>query len=294
MNRNPLCCIAYACAMLALLAGLAGCGSGRRGDRRSDIIAFQARDGQGVRQIWVTDGSGSPPRQLTTVSSNVQPSVSGNGRIVFTSNRDGDFEIYIMNADGTDQRNLTQDPGRDWYPAISWDGTKVAFASDRGGTENIYVMNADDTGVAALASGTDLRHSAFSRDGSTLAFVSNLDIYSVPSAGGSAVNILSNPGIDKSPCYSPDGEKIAFARNTEGTLQVWVANADGSDMDQLTNEAEGCGWPSWSPDGSKIVFVAKRGGEFRLYTMNTDGTGVAVLLPDTVIEEGQAWTSWGQ
>ncbi len=144
------------------------------------------------------------------------------------------------------------------------------------------------------APGTEVWHSAFSRDGSTLAFVRDLDIYAMPSAGGAAVPILSNPGADESPCYSPDGQKIAFARSTEGKLQVWVADADGSDMDQLTNEAEGCGWPSWSPDGSKIVFVAKRGGEFRLYTMDPDGTGIAVLLPDTVIEEGQAWTSWGQ
>ncbi|HET6452846.1 MAG TPA: hypothetical protein VFI02_00455 [Armatimonadota bacterium] len=281
------------CAVLALVSLLAGCGGGGGGER-SDIIAFHLRDGGGATQIWVTDADGSPPIQLTTLGTNIRPSISGNGRIVFHSYRDGNPEIYIMNADGTGQQRLTDDPANDWLPAISWDGTKVAFASDRGGTENIYVMNANGTGLTQLASGTDLRGCAFSKDGSTLAFVSDLDIYTVPSVGGTAVRILSNPGIDESPCYNPDGQKIAFARNTDGRLQVWVANADGSDMDQLTDEPEGCGWPSWSPDGSKIVFIPQRGGEYRLYTMNPDGTNVVPLLPDTEIDEENAWTSWGQ
>lgn len=199
-----------------------------------------------------------------------------------------------MNADGTGQQRLTDNPATDWLAAISWDGTKVAFASDRGGTENIYIMNANGTGLTHLASGTDLRGCAFSKDGSKLAFASNLDLYAVPSAGGFAVLIASNPGTDQSPCYNPDGQKIAFARNTDGRLQVWVANADGSNPQQLTDEADGCGWPSWSPDGSKLVFIAYRDGKVNMYIMNPDGTNVVPLLWNTEIDEGNAWTSWGQ
>ena len=289
MNRNALRGILYALATLALLAVFAGCGGG--GGWSSDIIAFQAKDDQGVMQIWATDGRGRSPVQLTTQGFNAFPSVSGTGRIVFCSMRDGDYEVYIMNVDGTGQQRLTQDPAHDMYPSISWDGTKIAFVS-RSGTESLYVMNADGTGVTQLASGTYLLDTAFTRDGSTVAFVNDSDIYTVPVTGGPAVKLLGGLGIDECPCYSPDDTKIAYAWPPQGhTLQVCLANADGTEVEQLTYEPHGCGWPAWSPDGSKIAFVAHRDGIYRLCTMNPDGTGVAVLLHD---KEVLPHISWGQ
>ena len=281
------------CAVLALLTCFVGCGGGG-GAGTSDIIAFHLRDGSGATQIWVTDAIGTPPIQLTTLGTNYCPSVSGNGKVVFHSMRDGNPEVYIMNADGTGQQRLTDNPANDRFAAINWEGTRVAFSSDRSGTESLYVMNADGTGVTLLATGTRIGQSAFSRDGSMLAFEDDLDIYSVPAAGGSVVKILGNPGIDESPSYSPDGEKIAFAWPPLGhTLQVCIANADGSEIVPLTDEPEGCGWPSWSPDGTRIVFVARRNGKLSLYTMNPDGTDIAPVLRNTEIDEGNAWTSWG-
>ena len=74
-----------------------------------------------------------------------------NGLIAFASNRDGNFEIYVMNPDGSGQTNITNNPASDNYPAWSPDGSKIAFSSDRDGNAEIYVMNADGSGVRRVA-----------------------------------------------------------------------------------------------------------------------------------------------
>jgi Tol biopolymer transport system component len=78
------------------------------------------------------------------------PTVAPEGRIAFTSDRDGNPEIYLMDADGTGIERLTDDPAQDLYPAWSPDGTKIAFASDRDGDFDLYVMDADGTGERRL------------------------------------------------------------------------------------------------------------------------------------------------
>jgi hypothetical protein len=154
-------------------------------------------------------------------------------KIAFASNRDGNTEIYVMNADGSNQVNLTNNAGNDFNPAFSPDGSKIAFASDRDGNQEIYVMNAD---------------------------------------GSNQVNLTNAAGDDFNPAFSPDGSKIAFTSTRDGNAEIYVMNADGSNQVNLTNTAGDDFNPAFSPDGSKIAFASFRDGNTEIYVMNADGS----------------------
>jgi hypothetical protein len=130
------------------------------------------------------------------------------GRIAFASNRDGNFEIYVMNADGSGVTRLTNNPANDWQPSWSPDGRRIAFVSDRNGNPKIYVMNADGSGQT---------------------------------------NLTNNPGIDWDPSWSPDGKRIAFDSNRDGNYEIYIMNADGSGVTRLTYNPADDTRPSWSP-----------------------------------------------
>ncbi len=108
------------------------------------------------------------------IAQNVQAQAST--KIAFTSERDGNFEIYVMNADGTGQTNLTNNPATDVEPSFSPDGTKIAFRSNRNGNDQIYVMTAYGSGQTNLSNNmtNDLQPS-FSLDGMKIAFRSQRD-----------------------------------------------------------------------------------------------------------------------
>ncbi len=140
------------------------------------------------------------------------PTPTSSGKIAFVSDRDGNFEIYVMNADGSGVTRLTNHRGRDVSPAWSPDGRRIAFASKRDGNWEIYVMNADGTGVTRL---TD-----------------------------------HHRGDRTTPAWSPDGRRIAFASNLDGFWEIYVMNADGSGVTRLTDHTEEDRHPAWSPDGA--------------------------------------------
>lgn len=120
---------------------------------------------------------------------------TANSKIAFASTRDGNYEIYVMNPDGTNQTRLTNNNAEDAQPSWSPDGTKIAFDSYRDGNLEIYVMNTDGTGQTRLT---------------------------------------NNPAIDGEPSWSPDGTKIAFASWRSGGSNIFVMNSDGSNPVQLT------------------------------------------------------------
>jgi Tol biopolymer transport system component len=204
-----------------------------------------------------------------------------NGKITFDSNRDGgNYDIYVMNADGSEQTRLTTDPGIDEDPNWSPDGTKIAFNSIRDGNREIYVMNADGSEQTRLTTdpGSD-DGPDWSPDGTKIAFRSDRDglaeIYVMNADGSNPIRLTNNDASDVLPAWSPDGTKIAFASNRNGDIaEIYVMNADGSEQTRLTNNPAIDTTPDWSPDGEKIVF--RRNLESQnpeIYIMNAaDGT----------------------
>jgi Tol biopolymer transport system component len=127
-------------------------------------------------------------------------------RITFATDRDGNFEIYAMNADGSGQTRLTRNVASDYGPAWSPDRSRIAFHSDRDGNAEIYVMNANGSGQT---------------------------------------NVTNNPAYDNYPAWSPDGSKIAFRSARDGNNDIYVMDADGTDQDRLTSSAAIDRCPDW-------------------------------------------------
>ena len=231
----------------------------------------------------------------------ITPSFDG-PKIAFNTNRDGNFEIYLMDLDGTHLVNLTRNPALDVQPTWSPDGSKIAFVSDRDGNLEIYVMNVDGTGVIRL---TDYPLDDFNPSwaGSKIAFVRDFgDIFLMNDDGSEAVNVdsINNEDFATAPSLSPDGSKIAFTTDRDFFVnftdfsEVYVMNTDGSnpfdlsDHDTATDE-----FPEWSPDGERIAFHTDRDGNFEIYIIESDGSNPVNLTRHEGDDFLPAWSSDG-
>jgi len=171
-------------------------------------------------------------------------------------------EIYVMDADGSHQRNLTNNPADDVAPVWSPDGSRIAFVSDRKEYESddIYVMDADGSHQRNLTNNLAVDvNPVWSPDGSRLAFTSyrdgNSEIYVMDADGSNQTRLTDDPAWDEDPAWSPDGSCLAFLSNRDGNSEIYVMDADGSNQTRLTNNPDQDGYhPTWSPDGSRLVF----------------------------------------
>ena len=224
----------------------------------------------------------------------VASTMGPDGAILFTNDQDGDIEIFVMNADGTNERQLTNDPHYDEKPSWSPDGTQIAFQSDRDGDLEIFVMNADGTNVRQLTNNTHPERAPnWSPDGTQIAFQSyrdgDLDIFVMNADGTNERQLTNNTHHDWAPSWSPDGTQIAFQSDRGSGWQVFVMNADGTNERQLTPDRSNHGYPSWSPDGTQIAFQSDRGSGWQVFVMNADGTNERQLTPD---RSNHGYPSW--
>ena len=198
-------------------------------------------------------------------------------------------EIHVMNADGSNQVNLTNNSNNPAFlasPAWSPDGTKILFVSDRDGNREIYVMNADGSGAINLTNNPAADDCpTWSPDGTRISFERGNVIYVMHSDGSSPVALATLEGGDpywNEPAWSPDGTKIAF----RGVGGLSVINADGSDLRSLTS---GAVRPKWSPDGTKIAFTSDPMGSGEIYVINVDGSGLVNLTNNPAWDGFPAW-----
>jgi dipeptidyl aminopeptidase/acylaminoacyl peptidase len=215
--------------------------------------------------VWSMNADGSAAVNLTNhPAEDFAPAFSPDGsRIAFTSDRDGNQEIYVINADGSGQTRLTTAAGQDTNPAFSADGSKIAFTSDRDGNQELYLIGADGSGETRLTtSAANEGGAAFSADGTRLAYSSDQDgdqeIYVMAPNGSNPTRLTDNAVNDFDPAFSPDGLRLAFTSNRDGGIQqVYVMSPDGSGQVNVTNDAatRHSYQPAFSPDGSRIALA---------------------------------------
>jgi hypothetical protein len=209
-----------------------------------------------------------------------------NGKIAFVSNRDGNSEIYSMNANGSAQTRLTNDPANDSHPAWSPDGARIAFTTDRDGNNEIYVMNADGSSPTRITfTPASDSQPTWSPDGQRIAFQStrdgSFDIFIMSVSGANVIQLTNDPGIDIDPAFSPTGTKIVFASSRDGNHEIYSMNVDGTAQTRLTNNTLFDVRPDFSPTGTKIVYASNvpDGGGFvqQVVLMNENGSDATVL-----------------
>ena len=182
-------------------------------------------------------------QQVSAVSSDRSPAWSPDGsKIAFASNSSGNYDIFVMSADGTNRTQLTTSTSSDEHPTWSPDGTKIAFASMRSGNYDIWVMSADGSDQKSLTTGSE---------------------------------------DEISPAWNADCTKIAFASMRSGNYDIWVMSADGIEKTNLTTDKDADLDPAWSPDGTKIAFSSARRGSYNIWVMNSDGSSQAILTSGT-------------
>ena len=214
------------------------------------------------------------------------------GRIVFTSFRDGNAEIYVMDARGRNQERLTNHRAYDGYPDWSPDGTKIAFVSNRDGARfQIYVMDIHGKNPIRLTDGHGSKFDPdWSPDGGKIAF-------SVSDWGKKHIAVMDADGnrekletVAMDPSWSPDGKQIAFAQRGE----IYVIGVDGRGRKRVTHDLEHKLNPSFSPDGRRIAYDAEHKGFRRIFAVDADGRNRVRLTRNNEHHLGPAWSPDGQ
>ncbi len=218
--------------------------------------------------------------------------------IAFTSTRDENSEIYVMDSDGRNHTRLTINPARDYDPSWSPDGERIAFVSNRErGQEQIYVMDSDGGNPMRLTNDSTHQEPAWSPVAEKIAYVRNKggrQIWIMDSDGGNQTQ-LTEMGKNRHPAWSPDGEQIAFVSHRNGAAGLFVMKENGSNPERLAPDMNITSNPTWSRDGQWIAYDESVGvWPSQIYVVETDGGGQPERLTDNLPTKwSPAWSPDG-
>ena len=195
-------------------------------------------------------------------------------RIGFISDRAGGSELWVMDWDGDNPKQLTKHGAIALAPTWSPDGRQMVFTSFLRGTPALFVLTPHEGYLRMLWDKGGVNSSAtFSPDGKKIAFASsvdgNTDIYSMPIDGDKPRRLTTARGIDTQPAWAPNGRQIAFTSTRSGSPQIYLMDADGSNVRRLTFDGGFHDEATWTHDGTRIACTTKVGGRFQIATIDT-------------------------
>lgn len=264
-------------------------------------IAYQSKEpGDSSWYVHVMNSDGSDRARLAAGQSGFlsAPTWSPDGaQLAFVSDVEGSSDIWVVDIDGSNAVNLTQDEAKDHSPAWSPDGHWIAFASLRDSTYwELYVMRPDGSDIQRLTwweDASDLSPS-WSPDGTKLAFASkrdgNWEIYTMDRDGGNLARLTNHVADDTDPAWAPDGSRIAFVSTRDGYPDIYVMSITGGGTANISNAPYSSEHgPAWSPDGGRLAFYSDRDGSWNIHVMASDGSGAIRLTGGQSNDQAPAW-----
>ena len=240
----------------------------------------------------------STPSLIPTIEFIPTPNPSFNdtpppsGKIAFACYVNQIDQICLLNADGSGRKQLTNFKATAFYPSVSPDGQTIFFSSRESGNFEIYSIDINGDNLQQLTKNIgSLYAPELSPNGEWVVFTNNGNgLWLMKPDGKNPHALTTKDDID--PSWSPDGSMISFASSRAGARQLFVMNADGTDIRQVTNLNNMGGRNTWSPDSTKLAFYRGPQGDRNIYVINVDGTGL-VKLTNGGDNLGPSWSPDG-
>lgn len=231
------------------------------------------------------------------------------GKIGFASTRDGNYEVYSMNADGSNATNISNNPKTDYGFSWSFDSKKILFYTNRDGNDEIYVMNSNGSQQRNLTNhSANDRIPSYSTDNSKIAFISDRahkdgDIFIMDADGKNVTQLTNNDSFEESPTFSNNSKKLLFTRELKETKdgttvtngEIFIIDLRTKKETRLTNKEGYDSGGVFSPDGKKIAFYGydKTRKFYDIYLMNPDGSNLENLTNDELEDYSPSWSPDG-
>jgi TolB protein len=237
---------------------------------------------------------------LLLLISGCSKKAENSGLIAFQSNRDGNFEIYVMNMDGSGQRRITNSPSNDITPSLSPEDTAIVFASDRSGNWEIYSVRTDGGEPRALTAGQGSNSAPFwVLEGTKILFVSSRDaingeLYLMNPDGSGAERLTRDSLVKDTPVMTTDGRSVLVTVTEHDRRRIASVALPGGQINFLTSPDENSMDPAISPDGKTVAFASSQGGRFQIYTMTVDGQNIRRVTADADVDVQPWWLLDGE
>jgi TolB protein len=219
--------------------------------------------------------------------------------IAFVSDRSGNKEIYVMSADGSNQRKVTGNGSINLFPSWSPKGDSLVYTSFRGGSPDLWFISRGARRSGRLLSTSSAKfRGVWAPDDGQIAVVmnqqANTDIYLVGENGRGLRQVTFERSIETSPAWSPDGKRLAFVSDRTGSPQIYVRDLATGKTRRLTYEGGYNASPAWSPTGEWIAYASDRGSGFEIVLIDPDTGYTHVLIRHPRTDETPGWSPDGR